>query len=100
MGNLHTAKSSPAVVEQSLRKPTDGYLAQFDRGISISISRKLMRTSATPNHVTTAGLAIGLLGSVLLATGAYSQMLFGTWLLWAACVLDGCDGELARIKGL
>ena len=101
MGHLPTADRSPAAAsEQSLRKPTDGYLAQLDRNLSIAISKRLAGTKVTPNQLTSAGLAIGLLGAASLATGRYSGMLLGSSLLWASSVLDGCDGELARLKSL
>jgi len=82
----------------SLRKETDGYLARLDRGISIPISLVLARTPITPNAITLISLLIGLLGVGLLAVPTFAPALTGAVLLWCTCVLDGCDGEVARLK--
>jgi phosphatidylglycerophosphate synthase len=81
-----------------LPKSTDGYLARFDRHLSISLSRIFLRFPVTPNHITTASLILGLLGAWGLASGSYPSQVGGAILLWACCVLDGCDGEVARLK--
>lgn len=83
---------------RSLTKDSDGYLARWDRRISIALSRALMPTAATPNMITALSLLVGLLGAGLLATPGYVTSLVGAALLWSTCVLDGCDGELARLK--
>jgi phosphatidylglycerophosphate synthase len=82
----------------SLRKDTDGYLARVDRRLSIALSRALHRTPVTPNIVTAASLVVGLAGAGLLATPRYGTALLGALLLWTTCILDGCDGEIARLK--
>jgi len=83
---------------RSLRKDTDGYLAQFDRGISIPVSRALTRTAVTPNVVTAASLIVGLMGAGLLAVPSYAAAIAGAVLLWCSSILDGCDGEVARLQ--
>ncbi|MDD5629601.1 MAG: CDP-alcohol phosphatidyltransferase family protein [Elusimicrobia bacterium] len=82
----------------SLVKDTDGFLARFDRRMSVSLSRLLLRTPATPNAITAASLALGLLGAAWLAFGSYPFQVLGAFLLWFCCILDGCDGEVARLK--
>jgi len=81
-----------------LSQDTDGYIAHFDRRISVALSRLLLKTPVTPNHVTTASLVLGLLGAAWLAFGSYPFQILGTLLLWFCCILDGCDGEVARLK--
>ena len=81
-----------------LAKDNDGYLAQFDRKLSIAISRFLLPFPVTPNHVTTAGLMLGLLGAWWLAAPSARLQFFGALVLWFCCLLDGCDGEIARLK--
>jgi phosphatidylglycerophosphate synthase len=81
-----------------LVKPTDGYYAQLNRRISIPISRQLIKWPITPSMVSLFTLAVGLASSLLFATGGYWYMLAGALLsLWAS-ILDGCDGEVARLK--
>lgn len=81
-----------------LPKDTDGYLARFDRRWSMAITSMLLPLPVTPNHITTASLALGLLGAWWLASGSYALTLTGALLLWFCCLLDGCDGEVARLK--
>ena len=83
---------------RSLRKDTDGYLARLDRGISIPVSLALTRTAITPNAVTASSLLVGLLGAGVLAVPAYGAAIAGALLLWCSCILDGCDGEVARLQ--
>ena len=92
------AARAEAELFASLAKDNDGFIARFDRSLSIPISRLLLRTSATPNGVTTASLLLGLAGAALLALGSYPVQVLGAALLWFCCILDGCDGELARLK--
>jgi phosphatidylglycerophosphate synthase len=83
-----------------LAKDTDGYIAKFDRKLSIAISRCLLPFPVTPNHVTTAGLVLGLLGAWWLAAPSAKLQFAGALILWFTCLLDGCDGEIARLKHL
>jgi phosphatidylglycerophosphate synthase len=82
----------------SLRRPADGYLARVDRALSIALSRLLIRTPITPNVITGVGAVVGLAGAVLLGVGASWLALLGAILVWVSCILDGCDGEVARLK--
>lgn len=95
-------KAEAAAAEKALcdalAKDTDGYIARFDRRVSIAVSRVLLRLPVTPNQITTASLLIGLAGAWGLATGSYSWQLAGGLALWCCCILDGCDGEVARLK--
>ncbi|MBI3552687.1 MAG: CDP-alcohol phosphatidyltransferase family protein [Elusimicrobia bacterium] len=82
----------------ALPKDTDGYIARADRKLSIALSLLLLKTPATPNDITTASLILGLLGAWWLASGSHAWQLAGSLLLWFCCILDGCDGEVARLK--
>lgn len=80
-------------------KGTDGFMARhFDRHISLAVTRLLLDTRVTPNLMTVASTAVGLAGAVLLAAGAYRPSLAGALLVWLHSTLDGCDGELARLR--
>ncbi|NNN07490.1 MAG: CDP-alcohol phosphatidyltransferase family protein [Elusimicrobia bacterium] len=79
-------------------KDTDGYLARFDRRLSLALTRMLLPLPVTPNQLTAAGLALSLLGAWQLAAGTPSRQLTGAFVLWLSCILDGSDGELARLK--
>lgn len=77
---------------------TDGPIARFDRAISSRISRQLARTPVRPNHITTVGTLVGFTAAWCLAQGTYAWGVLGTLLFWAAVIIDGCDGEVARLK--
>lgn len=77
---------------------TDGPIARLDRALSTRLSRYLVRTPLRPNHITAIGTTIGFLGAWALAQGTYVSGLVGTLLFWLAVIIDGCDGEVARLK--
>jgi len=80
-------------------KADDGFIARhFDRRISQSISRRLAHTSITPNQVTLLGMTMGLIGAFLLSRPGYWPKLIGSLLFVLCVIVDGVDGELARLK--
>src|SRR5713226_995818 len=81
-----------------LVKPTDGIFARANRRISIPISRRIIPYPITPNMVSLFTLGVSLAAGVFLALGGYWNMLTGAVLGWLSSVLDGCDGEVARLK--
>jgi phosphatidylglycerophosphate synthase len=81
-----------------LVKPTDGIFARMNRKISIPISRQIIPFPITPNMVSLFTLGVSFAGGVFLALGGYWNMLAGALLSWFSSVLDGCDGEVARLK--
>jgi phosphatidylglycerophosphate synthase len=81
-----------------LAKANDGYIARFDRRLSLAITRLLLPFPVTPNQVTAASLVLGLLGAWWLAAPSAPLQFAGALLLWFCCLLDGSDGEIARLK--
>jgi phosphatidylglycerophosphate synthase len=81
-----------------LCKPTDGIFARANRRISIPISRRIIPFPITPNMVSLFTLGVSFAAGVFLALGGYWNMLTGAVLSWFSSVLDGCDGEVARLK--
>lgn len=85
-------------LEHWLVKPTDGVFARFNRRISIPISRQLIKLPITPNMVSLFTLGISLAAGALFTLGGYWACLLGAVLSLLASILDGCDGEVARLK--
>jgi phosphatidylglycerophosphate synthase len=86
---------------QSLYKPTDGLIARtIDRHVSLAITRRLLSTRITPNQMTALATIVGAIGVWILSRGGYWSVLAGAALFEAQGILDGCDGEIARIKYL
>jgi phosphatidylglycerophosphate synthase len=81
-----------------LFKPTDGIFARANRRISIPISRRIIPFPITPNMVSLFTLVVSFAAGLFLALGGYWNMLTGAVLSWLSSVLDGCDGEVARLK--
>jgi phosphatidylglycerophosphate synthase/choline kinase len=81
-----------------LVKPTDGIYARLNRRISIPISRQLIKFPITANMVSIFTLSVGFASAAFFALGGYWNTLLGALLCWWASVLDGCDGEVARLK--
>ncbi len=92
-------KSVKKALIRSLTKPTDGWVSRnLNRPISTSFSRVLAHTPITPNQFTAVTGLIGLLTGFFLALGGYWNYLIGGALFHFTSILDGVDGELARLK--
>jgi phosphatidylglycerophosphate synthase len=85
-------------LDRWLVKPTDGIFARTNRRISIPISRQLIRLPITPNMVSLFTLGVSFMAGMFFAYGGYLNMLLGAILSLFASILDGCDGEVARLK--
>ncbi len=86
---------------QNTGKSQDGFAARFiNRPISRSVSRWLVRFPLLPNQWTLMVTAIPIAGSILLMRGDYLGFACGAVLFQLHSVLDGCDGEIARLKYL
>jgi phosphatidylglycerophosphate synthase len=91
------------VAERSLRasifKPTDGKLGSLNRRLSIPISVTLIRlTRMNANLMSVLIIALGFWSGWLFSRGDYLNGVLAALVSWAASVLDGCDGELARLQ--
>jgi len=90
------------VAEQKLNrwlvKPTDGVFARMNRRISIPISCQLIKLPITPNMVSLFTLGVSFAAGASYAAGGYLNALVGAILSVWASILDGCDGEVARLK--
>jgi phosphatidylglycerophosphate synthase len=82
----------------STLKATDGVYARTNRRVSIPISRLLVLTPITPNGVTLVALCCSLGAAWIYSLGTYWTMVAGSLGSWFASMLDGCDGEVARVK--
>lgn len=101
-GERNTANTCEDVLAGALALQThadDGFIARhFDRHISRRISSRVARTGMTPNGVTLVGTAIGLTAALLLSFQGYWPHLLGALLFVFCVIVDGVDGEVARLK--
>src|SRR4030095_633974 len=68
------------------------------RTVSLPISIALIRTPLTANQLSIALVAVGFYSAWLFSLGHYWAGVLGGFLSLAASVLDGSDGEIARLK--
>lgn len=81
------------------RKPQDGLVSRYlNRHISISISRVLVSTAMRPNHISALTLSMGVAAALAAAWGGYLGFLLAGILYQINSVVDGVDGELARVR--
>jgi len=90
--------SAERKLDRWLVKPTDGIYARLNRRISIPISRQLIKFPITPNMVSIFTLGVGIAAAGFFAYGGYWSTLLGAFLCLFASILDGSDGEVARLK--
>ena len=95
-------REAVALVDASLTKGReDGFVSQYlNRPISRAVSKVLSRTSVSPNQISVVCFLLGLLGAGALAVTNAWVWVVGGLLIQLASILDGCDGEIARIKHL
>ncbi len=62
------------------------------------VSRQLIKWPITPNMVSLFTLAVGFVSGFFFACGGYWNTVFAAVLSVWASILDGCDGEVARLK--
>jgi phosphatidylglycerophosphate synthase len=86
---------------RSLVKDSEGIMSRhFERRVSLWLTRRLAATRVTPNAVTIVSLAIGLGSAPFFLSAAAPWQVAGALVLLTHSILDGCDGELARLKFL
>ncbi len=84
---------------RALVKDTDGFMARHvERPISLQISRLLAPTAITPNQMSLISIIVGLCSGPFFLSQRASLQTIGALLFLAHSILDGCDGELARLK--
>jgi 1L-myo-inositol 1-phosphate cytidylyltransferase / CDP-L-myo-inositol myo-inositolphosphotransferase len=83
---------------RGLIKASDGLMSRyFARPISIGLSRRLAPHGVTPNQMTIVSGLIGLSAAPFFLSATPAIQVIGGLLFVAHSVLDGCDGELARL---
>ena len=101
LGGLGDVAGAEAWLLKNLIKPSEGFMSRhLERRVSLALTRRLVSTGVTPNTMTLVSVAIGLLGAPCFLSSAPLVQLTGALLFLAHSILDGCDGELARLKFL
>jgi len=88
-----------AIFNDLLRGDLGLVARHINKKVSFWITRRfLCHWPITPNQVTLGAGLLGLLGCFLIATGSQAAIVLGFLLAQFQSILDGCDGELARVR--
>jgi len=83
----------------TLRKTTDGPISRYiNRPISTRITRYLLRTAISPSCISVFSFILAMLGALFFLFRGYTNLVIGAILAQVSSVIDGCDGEIARLK--
>ncbi len=92
-------KNAELLICNKLKKDTDGPVSRIlNRPISLRISKILLKTGITPNQISVLSFVIGLAGASFFFVGEYFYLILGGMLVHIHSIVDGCDGEVARLK--
>jgi phosphatidylglycerophosphate synthase len=90
--------AAEAQLLRSLGREGDSLLVRvFDRRISQALTKRLVRTRVRPNQLTVFSALLGLSGACLLAQPSRLMQVLGSLLFFTSTIIDGCDGEIARL---
>jgi CDP-L-myo-inositol myo-inositolphosphotransferase len=99
---VETKRHAEKMLFRSLTKVTDGPVSRYiNRPVSKTLTRMVMNANVVPNHMTAVGLVLGLASAAAMALVSPANL---GWLAVAgvlyqlSSMIDGCDGELARLK--
>ena len=70
----------------------------INRRISLRVTRLVLETSLTPNQMTVVASRFGVAAIAAVAWGGTAWFITGAVLLQIQSILDGCDGEISRLK--
>ncbi|HEC87964.1 MAG TPA: CDP-alcohol phosphatidyltransferase [Thermoplasmata archaeon] len=92
-------KKAEKIVAESLSMSKDGIISRnINRKISTKITRIIVKYDFfTPNMMTIVSFSIGVLSSILFFMSMFIPAGIATQL---CSIVDGCDGEIARIKNM
>jgi CDP-L-myo-inositol myo-inositolphosphotransferase len=81
------------------RKTRDGPVSRhLNRPVSRWLTRYLVDTAVTPNQISVVSWLLSCVAAGLFAVGGYPALAAGGALGQLASIIDGCDGEIARLK--
>lgn len=87
------------ILLDNLKKTSDGPVSRhLNRPISTRISKYLLKKRITPNQISFFSFALSVIGALFFFLGGYVNLLIGGVLAQVSSIVDGCDGEVARLK--
>ncbi len=94
-------KAQKTMLDSMRGKGNDGPVSKWlNRPISIQISKYLVDFYITPNQISFVSFLLSVLAAGLFALGNYWLLALGGIIAQFASIIDGSDGEVARLKYL
>ena len=79
----------------------DGFIStHINRRLSVPISALLVRTPITPTQITVISFLMALVGAAFFTVDRLWASIVAACLVQVSSVVDGCDGEVARLRHL
>ncbi len=92
-------KTAENILLSNLKKISDGPISRYlNRPISTRISKYLLNKKITPNQISFSSFVLSMIGALFFFLGGYVNLLIGGILAQLSSIIDGCDGEIARLK--
>ena len=92
-------KAKNYLLNNSSSKINDGSISKYiNRPISQWITSKITDYPLTPNQISIAVFFISVFSGLIISIEGYFFLLLGALLAQLSSILDGCDGEIARLK--
>ncbi|MHA1302932.1 MAG: sugar phosphate nucleotidyltransferase [Candidatus Heimdallarchaeaceae archaeon] len=94
-------QTAQRLILQNLKKFSDGPVARwFNRPISLMLTKVLVNSKITPNMISVMSFLLMLVAAGFFTLGKLWSIILGGLVAQFASILDGCDGEIARLKYL
>lgn len=94
-------KAEKTMLDSMRGKSNDGPVSHWlNRPISIQISKYLVDFGITPNQISLVSFLLSVVAAGLFALGNYWFLALGGIIAQFASIIDGSDGEVARLKYL
>jgi CDP-L-myo-inositol myo-inositolphosphotransferase len=92
-------KNAKSMLIEQLKKQADGPVSKIlNRPVSIRITELFLKTGITPNQISLMSFIIAIFAALFFYLGDYIYLVAGGILAQVSSIIDGCDGEVARLK--
>ncbi|MGR3220716.1 MAG: NTP transferase domain-containing protein [Candidatus Anammoxibacter sp.] len=92
-------KAESILMDDLKSKQNDGPVSRYlNRPISKQITRRIAGFRISPNQISLFSFILSIIAASLFALNDYVFLLAGGFLAQIASIVDGCDGEIARLK--
>lgn len=93
------ARNAERILLRSTRSENDGFIAKvINRKISNVITKWLLKTPITPNQISVMNMLLTACLAWIVSAGKPLNTIIAGFLFQLVSILDGCDGEVAKIK--